>query len=631
MTRKSASFLGWLFGTGGLKRTILIPFLCLLLFGFLAGWVLYLRGSRAALFEAVDALVNDTAMRVGDRVADYLNSAAALASANAAFFGSLEKPSSSVTDMQRTFRSELLRRTDIDIVSIGFADGEYAEAQRMPEGYVRIGRAGQATGGKLVLQRVGPLGSPGAVEVERPGYDPRERPWWATASAALGPVFTSPYAIVSTGELAMAAVVPYRSGDRLEAVATADLRLDALSTFIARIDTLDGGLAGIADQDGLLLAVSSGGPVTDRKGQRIRADEAPDRIGRLFAAAEALPPGRVFVLSGAGGRLRAAALDRDVGIGQRWRIVAALPEHRFTAPLGATDSLALLILAAMLLVTILLAFLAAARIASPLRLLAASIESLSLEAVSRGPEPGDLSAREMTDRLAVRPDEIGHLARAFAEMRSRLDESYRDIKSSLREKEVLLKEVHHRVKNNLQIVSSMLSLEEGHCEPDSVGDSFERLQDRIQAMAFVHEDLYRSGDFGSVHMDSYLSRIAESLAAGSGGSCLLHVAARAPSVELPLELALPCGLIVNELVTNCIKHAFVGRREGSVEVAIEAEQGGYLLSVADDGIGMEPALPEGRRGGIGAQLVASLSQQLHGSMEVESSPRGTRVTLRFGS
>jgi len=633
---ENRGFFRWLLGSGGLKRTILVPFVCLIVAGFTSGWLLYLRGSRLALFGAVDGLMKETVEHVGDKVSDYLAGAAALASLNASFFGASPDPASSLGRIREVLRHELLDRADIDIAALGFSDGEYAEAQRMPGGYVRIGEAGRTTGGDLVLQRTDADGTPIVVELRSPGYDPRTRPWFAAAKSAPGVVFTSPYSIVSTGELAMAAVAPFRVGDRLRAAAAVDLRMGALSSFLGKMDSIKGGLAAIADRDGLLIASSDESTLVDAAGNRLRAEGAAGASGRIFKAAASLPPSKVFGIVEGGARYRAVAIDKDVGVGLRWRIVIALPESMFTAPLGQTDVLAFLVLFIMLAIALLLAFAAAAHVTSPLRQLGTAIASLDPEAIRQGdvrkdPSEAGQRGRKIAEGLALRPDEIGRLASAFAAMSVRLDEGFASVTASLREKEVLLKEVHHRVKNNLQIVSSMLSLEEGLSADPSVGESLGRIQDRIQAMAFVHEDLYRSGDFGSVRMDAYLSRICESLACGDRGRCSIEVVTRAEGIELSLEKALPCGLIVNELVTNALKHAFAGRAEGRVEVSLVSDHQTYLLTVEDDGVGMPSAATESRRGGMGSQLVPSLAQQLRGSIETKSSASGTTVALRFPS
>jgi two-component sensor histidine kinase len=614
--------------SGGLKRTILLPFACLIAAGFLSGWLVYLRGSRLALRGVMDSLVTETAQHVGDRLAEYLSGAASLAEFNAFSFGAYSTSPSSLSQMRGILRYELLQRDNFDIVAIGFADGEYVEAQRTTDGGVRLGEAGRATGGALVSRPVDGEGRLGSVVLRSPGYDPRRRPWYAAAASSSGVVFTSPYPIVSTGEFAMAAVASYRVDGRLLAVAATDLRLGALSAFLAKIDSVQGGVAAITDAEGRLIASSDSAALAAAS----KLAEA-SRVSRLFTLAAARPAGLVFGFDDGSHRFRVVASDRNIGSGLAWRILVALPESRFAAPLRKTDALAVLILMITLVAALIIAFVAAGRVAAPLRELGAALASLepgSGFAIGPKEESSDSRSRiEVAKRLAKRSDEIGRLAAAFVEMSDRLDESFARLTSSVREKEVLLQEVHHRVKNNLQIVSSMLSLEDGLSTDPAIGRMLERVQDRIQAMAFVHEDVYRSKDFSAVRMDEYLGRICESLAGESSSSCQIEVRSTAGGIELPLERALPCALIVNELVSNAVRHAFTGRDRGRIEVRFSKEGETYLLAVEDDGVGMSESPTAPKESGMGSQLVLGLAQQLNGRVEMRSAPSGTTVELRF--
>ncbi len=204
----------------------------------------------------------------------------------------------------------------------------------------------------------------------------------------------------------------------------------------------------------------------------------------------------------------------------------------------------------------------------------------------------------------------------------------RELEMELATKEVLLKEIHHRVKNNLQIVSSLLNLQEGAITDPVSRKVFTDCQTQIQSMSMVHEVLYQSSSFESVDMKPYFARLADYLSglydgAFRGVSCEVE----AVSASLDLERAIPVALIVNELLSNAYKHAFPEGRRGRVRVSSRRDGDVLIIEVEDDGIGFAPGSGEGRKG-IGTELVAALAAQLKGGAEYSAGPAGgTRVTI----
>ncbi|HOX49237.1 MAG TPA: histidine kinase dimerization/phosphoacceptor domain -containing protein [Spirochaetia bacterium] len=642
-----SSFVRWLFGRGGMKSMILVPITLVIGLGFTASWILYVQGSRDAVFAAVDGLVLESAMREASRVGSYVDSAMRLAEANAAFLGSFPGASGRTDAIRKSFRLQLLARSEVDIVSVGFADGEYAEAQRLPGGAVRTGGAGKATGGALVLERVDERGEPVSVELRRPGYDPRERPWYKRAAAAARPVWTEPYPVLSTGELTMAAVVPLMEDGRVAAVATADIGLGRLSEFLGSVAEIPGCLAVLLDEGNLLVAGSrhdEGLTASGPEGRLALADLDP--VLRAAVEAGARSPGKVVSVAPGGRPYRAVLLDLGAGGPVPWRLAVAFPEDHFLAPLHAIDLRVALVLLFMLAGNLAIAFVVAHRVADPLRRLGRAVSSF---------EPGSGSSAGEAEALAGRSDEIGHLAVSFLSLADRLDGSFSAIRASLAEKEILLKEIHHRVKNNLQIVSSLVSFQGGAAASPLARETVERLQERIQAMAYVHEEVYLSGNFEAVDMGRYLLRVGESLCGGSlgasgpgwlGGRCAIGIKVEAGGLGLGLDRAIPLGLVANELVANALKHAFKGRSEGTVSIRFLEEGDDYRLEVADDGVGLGasrrtgegeagldeaasfPRRPDGS-GGLGGSLVEGLASQLRGRVEYSSGAWGSLVAVSF--
>jgi PAS domain S-box-containing protein len=188
------------------------------------------------------------------------------------------------------------------------------------------------------------------------------------------------------------------------------------------------------------------------------------------------------------------------------------------------------------------------------------------------------------------------------------------LRDSLQEKEVLLKEVHHRVKNNLQIISSLLFLQQEGIEDPAIQGMFEESRHRIASMALVHEELYRSGDLGRVDVKEYLERLAPKVVASLRGQKRLELALELSPCRLPLDKVIPFGLIVNELLTNAVKHGFVDREAGLIRVAVDMEDALVRLAVEDDGVGLPVGFHPDAVRSLGMQLVVQLTRQLRGAL-----------------
>jgi PAS domain S-box-containing protein len=207
------------------------------------------------------------------------------------------------------------------------------------------------------------------------------------------------------------------------------------------------------------------------------------------------------------------------------------------------------------------------------------------------------------------------------------------LQASLREKDALLREVHHRVKNNLQVITSLLRLESHRNVQPDTRNVLDEMQGRIRTMAVLHESLYHSGTFSSVDLGAYLRQLVAQVFrahAQLGGQVRMHL--DLASVQVGMDQATPCGLIVNELVSNCLKHGFPAGHSGEVRVVLQALAGTPLLQlqVSDTGVGL-PADFETRRGqSLGLQLVSDLASQIDGRLDpVTGTGPGTSFTITF--
>lgn len=202
---------------------------------------------------------------------------------------------------------------------------------------------------------------------------------------------------------------------------------------------------------------------------------------------------------------------------------------------------------------------------------------------------------------------------------------------SLHEKEVLLKEIHHRVKNNLQVISSLLSLQSSYIKDPASREHYLISRDRVKSMALVHEKLYLSKDLSRIDFCDYVRSLSRSLDSGYNPDherIRLELELDKTPVFFKVDTAIPCGLILNELISNCYKYAFSDGREGVIRVQLRKGKNDYLLEVADNGKGLPKKLKPRATSTLGLQLVYMLAEQLEAKVKVERE-NGTSFRFRF--
>ena len=200
---------------------------------------------------------------------------------------------------------------------------------------------------------------------------------------------------------------------------------------------------------------------------------------------------------------------------------------------------------------------------------------------------------------------------------------------SLEEKEVLLKEIHHRVKNNLQVISSLLSLQSNYIEDEAALSNFQESQTRVRSMALIHEKLYQSEDLVSIDFSDYLDSLVSELSRSYRLNPMnVNIALNISHAMFDVDTAVPCGLIVNELVSNSLKYAFPDDRKGTIQVNLDSREDKFALVVKDDGIGIPEEVDWQNTESLGMQLVNTLTSQLGGSIELNDSS-GTEFKVTF--
>ena len=240
---------------------------------------------------------------------------------------------------------------------------------------------------------------------------------------------------------------------------------------------------------------------------------------------------------------------------------------------------------------------------------------------------------ELDQRVAARTAE---LRVSSEELRAEIAERKRAegrIQASLREKDVLLKEIHHRVKNNLQVISSLVGLQADALKEPALRGVIGDLRNRVHSIALVHEKLYQSENLAHVEFAAYAASLLNYLWHAHGNAApSVRLILELHPVTLPVGIAVPCGLILNELATNALRHAFVGRTAGQVCVSLEREAptNRVCLRVSDDGRGLPSDLDWRQTATLGLRLVQMLTQQISGAVEVRSGP-GTEFRITFAA
>ncbi|HJQ24901.1 MAG TPA: histidine kinase dimerization/phosphoacceptor domain -containing protein [Blastocatellia bacterium] len=218
---------------------------------------------------------------------------------------------------------------------------------------------------------------------------------------------------------------------------------------------------------------------------------------------------------------------------------------------------------------------------------------------------------------------------ARKQMEEALQQALEQIKTALHEKEVLLKEIHHRVKNNMQVITSLLSLQSKSISDEQALAVFQDSQNRVKSMALIHETLYQSKDLSRINFAEYLEKLVAHVSRSyrirpEAVKVNIHV----DQVSLPIDTAVPCGLIINELASNSLKYAFPADARGELNISFARDDAGYVLRVSDTGVGLPEGFDPERGKSLGMKLVRMLTGQLSGELAHHNGV-GTTFEIRF--
>jgi two-component sensor histidine kinase len=254
----------------------------------------------------------------------------------------------------------------------------------------------------------------------------------------------------------------------------------------------------------------------------------------------------------------------------------------------------------------------------------------SLTRMAEAYSQGDLTARP----VASGPAELRALALTFGEMAARIARREQELREAIATREAMLREIHHRVKNNLQIVTSLLNLQAKSVQGDSAQRAFSDIQTRVRALALVHRYLYESDDLQSVNIGAFLKELAASLQLAYGMSEeQVAIEVEADAVWDVSDRAVPLALFMTEAMTNALKHAFPQGRRGIIRILLKSLPGSIVrFSVDDNGIGLTEAqtVAQGSGANLGMSLIKAFARQVDGKLTI-SGPPGTVVAIEFAN
>jgi Amt family ammonium transporter len=239
---------------------------------------------------------------------------------------------------------------------------------------------------------------------------------------------------------------------------------------------------------------------------------------------------------------------------------------------------------------------------------------------------------DMSLRVPVEPfTEVGQIAERYNCVMEALQKEAAKTESSLQEKELLLREIHHRVKNNLQVISSLLGLQSRSSKDEQAIEMAKESQNRIKVMALIHEKLYRSKDFANVEFNDYLKNLVHDLFASyKVSTSRISLKMDIENISLGIDTAIPTGLIINELVTNCLKYAFSKDTDGEVRISLRSLDDGHNeLIVSDNGVGLPENLDIKKAESLGLRMITNLTERsLHGKVKINRD-NGTEFQIIF--
>lgn len=560
-------------------------------------------------------------------VQSFLDVPVCLTATSAELLGRGFLPAEDQQVLQRYFLHQIQQKPAITSLYFGNTSGGLADAGR--EGYggslYYIETEGFAASG-LHKYGVDRDGNPGETVFRVDGFDARRRSWYTEAVEAGGPVISEPYVLATGQDMTVSVSRPvYSSSGELLGVTSSDIFLSHINTYLSTLKISPRGISFIVDEAGYLIASSAPEASTfstdaDGAARRLTALESPDR--RISSAAERLlmPEETEIILDGEPWGMLVSTLNMEGR--PAWRIVTLMPESDFTGPVIERLSASLGLIALAMILVLAAGLVIARFISAPIHRLGLLSMELANGRWLRAPE-------------FHRIREVDEINRAFSDMSGKIEamvESLNDeiterqtaedeITRLLHEKDLLLKEVHHRIKNNMTTVRSLLYLQSGTVSDPEARLVLEDAVSRVTVMTEAYEVLNQSEGYEAIWIRRLISGI---LHTHTGVEVVKDVA----NLLLPTSMAIHVGIIVNELVTNCRKYAWPDGSGGAVHVSIGERKGGRIIEirVSDSGSGIDGEVVRNKDFGTGLKIVEAMAEQYNGSVDIRNDG-GTTVTV----
>ena len=511
--------------------------------------------------------------------------------------------------------------------SYGNEKGEYYGARKNELGVIEIMLNNSDTGGFSWYYAVNDDLTSGELAMEAGKFDPRTRPWYSFAKEAGKPVFSPIYKhfIMNDLTLSIASPVLSKSGE-LQGVLGTHIILSNINLFLEMIVDRWKGFAFIVEKDtGYLIAnsldihnfnVQEGGAFKRKKIADIDNQLVIQAHDHYSATQE-----NNFLFKNKNGNyfFNYSEFNKN---GVNWLVISALPQSLLMAAVSSTIIQTIIFVFIGLMLSTIIYIHVVNLLFKPINNLIETTEKIFY---------GDLLQRASI----VRNDEIGTLSMSFNKMADKITNSISSLELRterinflLSEKEILLKEVHHRIKNNMNTVSSLLSLQARTISEPSAIRALEDARYRILSMSVLYDKLYHSADFSELAIKGYLSTLIDEVVANFPNGKGVRTEKNIQEFNFDSKRLQLLGIIINELLTNIMKYAFNGKERGLITVSVTNVNGHVAISVQDDGIGMPESVSFENSTGFGLQLVQALIQQIDGVIRIDRG-NGTKIVLEF--
>lgn len=518
----------------------------------------------------------------------------------------------------------------VNLIAFGTEKGDYVEAQRLKNGKIRTGKMKD---NNLELWETNSSGERLMLEELVFGYDPRLRPWYTNSKEKQIPTWSDIYFLSSDKKPAISANQPYfYNSNKLEGVITTSITLAGISNYLEELANDSNLSVLILEPSGLAIATSKDISLMNNMNRRLTGANLDSTlfssISRFFQLSiennyTDIISNFSMVIDNTRYLIKSTPYFGPYNL--RWNVLVIIPENNYMSAFYKASTVGIIFLIASLIITLISNYFIAGRISKPIVILSNIVSGFSIK-------NSNLTDFVIPENILSRNDEIGTLAGTFIDMKSRLESVFKNLNCSLEEKNVLLKEIHHRVKNNLQIITSLINLQLGYLSNGSVQETLESLQSRIQSISLVHEMLYSTESFTKIDFYNYLNQIISTISdTFNNKENPIIVNLEGDAYYMDIERSTTCGLILNEIIINAFKHAFINQFDCRVNIKLNKDKTGLVsILVQDNGIGVSSLKKSGKTQGMGALLIEALLDQISGEMKI-SKNNGTSINLSFQS